>query len=286
MTKFKDFISLIRVKQWYKNLVVFLPIIFLGNLFDINSFLLVFVGFISLSLMSSVNYVINDIFDVHKDKEHLEKKNRPLASGRIKIFEAIILGAILFFMAIFIGSFLPFKFLLSILFLFLLTLFYSLYLKKEPFLDILVIAVNFVTRAIAGSFILKAEISPWLILCPFFLSLFLSVGKREADLKFLGEEAYKYRNTLKYYTKELTNALMIISTTSLIISYSLFSFLSNFHNLLYTLPFALYVIFRYFYFVYSGNVIARHPEKVIKDKRIIFGILLWTLSILVVIYLV
>ena len=128
------------------------------------------------------------------------------------------------------------------------------------------------------------KISPWLILCPFFLSLFLSIGKRHADLNLLKDKAQKTRKVLREYNHGLTSSLMTISTTLLIISYALYCFLSIHPNLLYTLPFALFVIFRYLYLINKGSIIARHPEKIVKDSEMLTGVFLWIIITIVLLY--
>jgi len=168
--------------------------------------------------------------------------------------------------------------------LFILSSAYSLFLKREAFVDVLVIGINFVIRASSGAYIIDVKISPWLIVGIFFLSLFLSIGKRHADLIFLGNKASKYKEVLKVYSKENTTALMIVSTALLIITYAFYSFSSEYSHLIFTLPFALYVIFRYFTLVFTGSEIARHPEKGIKDIRLVIGSLLWLASTLLIIY--
>ncbi len=286
----KDIIKLIRVKQWYKNLIIFLPLVFSENLFDVRFLLLTIIGFISLCAISSSYYIINDIIDKEKDKKHPEKRDRPIASGKINVWQGIILAIILFVIAVVLAINLSWYFTYFVLALFALTMLYSFFLKNEPFLDILIIAINFVIRAVSGAFVFLidnkpyADVSPWLILCPFFLSLFLSVGKRESDLKFLGEKATSHRKVLNVYNKDLTRALMLISTTLLIITYSLYVFFSDFKMLLLTLPIALYIIFRYFYLIESGSKIARHTELIYKDKRIIIAILIMVIIAYFAIY--
>jgi 4-hydroxybenzoate polyprenyltransferase len=281
----KDYLSLMRVRQWYKNLLVFLAIFFSGNLFDSSLLLSTVIAFLSLSFISSCGYVINDLIDIKKDQIHPEKKNRPLASGKISKLNAGILTVLLFVVSLLLAWYLDFNFLGFILVIFVTTQIYSFFLKNIAFADILTIAVLFVLRAVSGAVLIRVNISPWLILCPFFLSIFLSVGKRHSDLLLMGKEAHKTRAALKFYNNHLDQALMIISTTLLVISYALYSFLSQSQNLLYTLPFALFVIFRYLALIYSGSMIARHPEKIIKDKQILIGVLIWILLTAVLIYI-
>ena len=250
-----------------------------------NSLLLTFIGFMSLCAVSSANYILNDMIDRKRDKKHPEKRKRPIASGKIKIWQASILTIMLLAISIGLAAPLNINFFYAIAVLFGITLLYSLLLKKEPFVDIITIAINFVVRAVAGALILSIEVSPWLIACVFFLAVFLVSGKRHADAMFLGEKAKKHRSTLKVYTPEITSSLMIITTALLATAYSLYSFFSdNTPYLIFTLPFALYLIFRYFYLVYSGSKIARHPERIFLDLRMDIGMLLWAAVTFVILY--
>ena len=285
MAKILSYIKLLRVRQWYKNLVVFLPIFFVGYLFRVDDLLLTLLGFVSLALISSSSYVINDLADLKADKTHPEKKTRPLAGGQISKLKAVFLAVFLLFVSLLLAQSLGEYFFYSLVALFILTQLYSFFLKKILFADILMIAVFFVIRAVSGAYVINVKVSPWLILCPFFLSLFLSVGKRYSDVKLLKEKAAQTRKVLKEYNLELTSSLMTISTTLLIISYALYCFQSLHQNLLYTLPFALFVIFRFFNLISRGSAAARHPEKVIKDVQIVIGIILWVAVAGVLIYL-
>jgi 4-hydroxybenzoate polyprenyltransferase len=272
MKKVIGFLRLLRIPQWYKNLVIFLALFFSANLLSLNKLILTVYGLIILCFASSGNYIINDIIDIKKDKEHPEKRNRPIASGKIKTISALIFAVILFTISFYFAFRLSLTFFYSILGLVSLTFLYSIFLKKEIFVDVLVISINFVIRAVSGAFLINVEISPWLILCPFFLALFLALGKRYSELSF--KKAAEFRVVLKKYTPDLTMSLMNISTALLIVCYSFYSFLSN-YNLLITLPVALYVTFRFYYLVKISSDIARNPEKIIKDYRMIVGILLW-----------
>ncbi|MBI4981097.1 UbiA prenyltransferase family protein [Candidatus Woesearchaeota archaeon] len=284
MAKILDYINLIRARQWYKNLVIFLALFFVAQLFNSGLLFLAGLGFVALCLASSANYIINDLIDLPKDKLNPEKKHRPLASGTVNKSSAIVLAIILLIVSLILSYSLSRWFFYSVMGLVVLTQVYSLWLKEVIFADILSIATLFVIRAISGALLIDVKISPWLILCPFFLSLFLSVGKRHSEITLLKEKSGETRKVLKEYNHGLTNSLMTISTTLLIISYALYSFLSEHQNLLFTLPFALFVIFRFYYLINSGSEIARHPEKVIKDRTMIVGMVLWVLVTLVLIY--
>jgi len=280
----KDYIILIRVRQWYKNLFIFLAIFFSGTILNRAMLLLTLKGFIALCLISSANYVFNDMIDLKNDKHHSEKRHRPLASGRIHMIEALMLFIVLVISSGVIAYGLGAWFFASVASLFILTTMYSLFLKDEPIVDILIIAVNFVIRTVSGAFIIEVWISPWLILCPFFIAIFLAVGKREADIKFLKEKAFMHKDVLRFYTKEITDSMMIIATTCLIMAYSLYAF-SKTSIMLVTIPFAVYAVFRYYALASTGSEIARSPDKIYKDWRMMVTIILWGIALILIRYI-
>ncbi len=281
----RTILDLIRIRQWYKNLVVFLALFFSANLFNIKYVQEIIIAFFTLCFISSVGYIINDIVDIRKDRHHPEKKYRPLAAEKITISEAIIIALIIASLGILLALQLNTITLLFILIIWIVNICYSLILKHIMLADILTISTLFVLRAIIGALTIGVTISPWLIMCPFFLSLFLSIGKRHGDLLLLKEKASTTRNVLQEYTPTLTLSLINISTSLLVTSYALYSFLSPYNKLLYTLPFALFVIFRYYHLVQSGSIIARHPEQIIKDLPLCVGLILWGIVTFILIYI-
>lgn len=280
----QDLIALLRPWQWYKNAVIFLAIVFVGKLFDAHSFKTVLLGFIALCLVSSANYILNDVVDRKRDRLHLEKKNRPIADGRVSIATAGILASLLLLGAAAISFFLHLLLLYLILLIFILTTFYSLWLRNEPIADLLVIAVNFVLRALAGTFIINATISPWLVIGTFFLALFLASAKRHGEAQFLKDKAKEHRTTLSVYSKEFTHALMIISTSLLIISYGLASFLGKHSTVIITMPFFLYGVLRYYALVTNGSPLARATHLIFFDRRLLIAGLLWCITTVYVLY--
>ncbi len=280
----KKYFHLIRVHQWYKNLLVFLALFFSGNILNLQLLEQTAMAFLSLSLISSAGYVINDLNDAAEDRKHPERKLRPLASGEIGKGMAGLVIAILLLGGGFFALVLGRTFLWITGGFFALSLVYTFALKKIIFADVLTIATLFVIRAMSGAIAIEVIVSPWLILVPFFLSLYLSAGKRYSELQLLGEKAGDTKKVLKEYSREITTGLMTISTTLLIVSYALYSFLSEHPWLIVTMPFALYTIFRYHYLIMSGSEVGRNPEKIIKDLPILLGITLWLLMAGLIIY--
>ncbi|MBW2970186.1 UbiA prenyltransferase family protein [Candidatus Woesearchaeota archaeon] len=278
------YLKLLRPKQWYKNLLVFLPLIFSGNLLNTTAIKLSITAFISFCALSSATYVINDYADRKKDRLHPEKHNRPIASGKVGKIEALLIIILLTTIGFGTALLLPTNFLYAALGYFILSQLYTAWLKHEAFADILTISVNFVIRAVAGALAITVWVSPWLILGVFFLALFLVLGKRRSEIMLLKEKTH-LRKTLKAYTPELTSRLSALATTTLVITYTLYVFFGQ-HQLLYlTLPPALYAVFRYENIISTGNKIAREPEKVFTDIRMMAAMIIWGVLTITILYL-
>lgn len=271
-TYLKDLITICRPQQWYKNLVIFMAIFFLEDILVVDKLWKVILGFVSLCLISSANYIINDIADRERDAQNPEKRNTPLAAKRVSTINVLFFAAIILGAGLYIAETLAFYFLLCALSLFVTTLIYTFLLKKELFMDIIGIATNFVLRAISGAVILNVVVSPWLVIGTFFLSLFLSTGKRISEHQ---QGLLSYRPVLKQYTPEVTKPLVTASAAILIVCFSLYTFLSKHPQIIITLPLNVYLVFRYLYLVESGSSIARKPERIYKDVRF-FGVLILT----------
>lgn len=278
----KNFFILLRIKQWYKNTVIFIPLIFSFNLFSSTLFLRILLGFISLCLMSSSYYIINDILDRKKDKYHPEKSKRPIASGKISKIEAIIISFSLFLISSSLAYLLSIYFFYSVLALFLLSQLYNFYVREIAFLDIILISINFVVRAVSGVFIIKVNISYWVILLTFFISVFLVSGKRELELKLKNID--KYRSCFDNSDDNTLNSLSSISIAVTIVFFSIYSILYERQGLLISLPIAIYVMVSYMHAKKVDPEKVRNPENFIFDKKILFSILLWLIVVVIVLY--
>ncbi|MBU2637812.1 MAG: UbiA family prenyltransferase [Nanoarchaeota archaeon] len=277
-------LELLRLRQWYKNLLVFLPLIFVGQLFDYKGLLLLSVAFVALCFVSSAGYIINDIKDGQLDKKHPEKRMRPIASGKIALWKALLSAILLILASLLISAFLSPLFLFSVIALFLMMCLYTFWLKKEAFADIIAISSDFVIRAVSGAFVINVTISPWIILCVFFLGLFLAAGKRLVESQVLSAKSIQHRSSLKDYTPEMNKTLFIISAVLLVMSYSLYSFMSIYPLLIFSMPFALYTILRFLLLANSGAIALGYPLSAFKDRRMIIGALLWVITLIIVIY--
>ncbi|MCE5213297.1 MAG: decaprenyl-phosphate phosphoribosyltransferase [Methanobacterium sp.] len=280
----KEILISMRPKQWYKNLVIFIGIAFSLNLLNINLWITVISAFIIFCLLSGSIYLINDVLDIEKDRKHPKKSKRPIASGSLKTYQAILFATIFIILSFFWSYTINLSFFAISAAFFILMMVYSLYLKQYIIVDILTISTGFVMRAIAGALAISVLVSPWLIICTFLLALFLALGKRRHELILLGDEAQKHRQSLDGYSTNILDQMIIITISTLIMSYSLYTFFSNNELMMLTIPFAFYGIFRYLYLIHSEKV-GGEPEMLFKDKGMLISIILWTLIVISVLYL-
>ncbi len=280
-----------RPRQWVKNVVLFAALVFdrQFNPAHLPQILHTFAGFIIFCLLSGVIYIINDIADVEADRNHPQKCNRPIASGRLPIKFALTTALVLIIILVPIAyAFSPSFSVVALAYLFL-NLAYSKWLKHIPLLDVLTIAMGFVLRVAAGvTLIHVARFSPWLYVVITLGSLYIGFGKRRAELALLTSEANSHRRVLDGYTLPLLDQYIIIVSATTILAYSLYTFsapnLPTNHVMMLTIPFVLYGIFRYLYLIqveHSGGA----PEEVfLSDKPLQIVVILWGLSILTIFY--
>ena len=279
----KELLISIRPKQWYKNLVIFVVIVFSINLFNLDMWFDIIAAFVIFCMLSGSEYIINDILDIEKDRKHPRKSKRPIASGKLRVSNALSFAMLLVIVAL-VGAYLiTIKFLIISIAYFLLMLSYSLFLKRIIIVDILVISIGFVIRAVAGGLAINVFISPWLIICAFLLALFLALGKRRHELVLLGEKAKEHRKILEGYSIDMLNQMISITTGVLIMSYTLYTFLADNVYMMFTIPFAIYSIFRYLFLVHS-KILGGEPELLFKDKGMLISMGLWAILVFAILY--
>lgn len=226
-----DIFRLLRPRQWLKNLAIFAAIVFTGQLFETQVFQKVFIGFLIFCTLSSSIYIINDIFDIKKDRLHPFKKYRPLAHGDISVPVAWVLAVLLGIISLFGGSFVTPAFFILLIIYCILQLAYSLILKNVAIIDILAIATGYILRVYAGEFASGFHISVWLLMTTISISLFIAVGKRKSELTLVSQYSHSQiaaiRKSLSHYSERLLDIYLSIFATSTFITYSLFTFLEN-----------------------------------------------------------
>jgi len=189
-------VELLRSKQWIKNFFVFGALIFARKFLELDSLFKVCLVFAFFCLVSSSIYILNDIFDRNEDKNHPEKKNRPIASGRVALPIAWLLAGILGVVGIIGGFWLNQLVGITLLGYFVLNFCYSTVLKHIVILDVIVVAVGFVLRVVAGAAAILVPVSPWILIATFLLALFLALAKRRHEILLLAENSANHRKIL------------------------------------------------------------------------------------------
>lgn len=272
-----NYIKLIRVKQWTKNLIVFSGLIFSENLFHPLLLEKSIVAFILFCFLSSSIYIANDICDLENDRKHPLKKERPLPAGLISVQGAITFGVCLA-VFVFVSAYYlnPVFFKICVLY-FVTFIVYSLFLKNVVIVDVLIISCGFVMRAIAGAVVIDVRYSPWFMVCTFLLSLFLALAKRRHEILFLNENATAHRKILEEYSTYYLDQMISVVTPSTIVAYTIYTLSPDAisRNLEYTVPFVVYGIFRYLYLVHQKGK-GGSPELILlTDIPLLVNIMIW-----------
>lgn len=280
-----------RPRQWIKNGFIFFALIFDRQLFLTEPFLRTVMGFFLFCLVSSAVYLFNDIADVEADRNHPEKKKRPIASGKLPVRVAWISALLLVILAIPFGYWLsPFFALILVAYL-VINLLYSRWLKHVPILDVMIISSGFVLRVAAGvALIYPVErFSPWLYMITILFSLYIGLGKRRAELNLLAQGASAHRKVFDGYTIPLLDQYITIVSGMTIIAYSLYTFsapnLPENHTMMLTVPFVVYGIFRYLQLIQIGHAAGSPDEVALKDRPLQVTVLLWGLTVIAIFYI-
>jgi len=289
-------IQALRPKQWTKNLLLFVGVVFSQHLTDPEIVGRAIAGFAAFSLLAGSVYLVNDLRDVEADRQHPRKRSRPIASGRLSAGVAwgslpVLLGVV-GAIAWWLGP----GFLATAVIYVLLNLAYSMGLKHVVLLDVFVIALGFVLRAIAGVQLLLpvapgTELSPWLLVCTFFGALFLGLAKRRREITNAGEEqAARQRAVLDHYTPELLDGLLMVSAATSLMGYALYTIwpgtVAKFGTeaLLYTVPFVAYGIFRYLYLVRVAESSEDPSQVLLTDRPLGACVVLYLVAVVVILY--
>jgi len=282
----KDYIKTARPEHYVKNLLVFAPIIFSGELFAISLLLQVVWTFLAFCMAASSVYFLNDLCDKNYDFSHPEKKDRPVAAGLISPVRAWIVSGNLLLLSLIIAFFgVNLHVAIVVLIYIVINLLYSFKLKSVVLVDIILIALGFILRILAGGLAIDVPISDWLLLCVGFLALFLALAKRRSEfIMHNSEETRTTRKVLEQYSERLLDIFIAVTATLAIITYSLYSILNvaNAH-LIFTTPFVIYGIFRYLYLIYYRNRGTNPEKEMLRDKPLLITIFLWSITSIVII---
>lgn len=298
-------IKAVRPRQWIKNLVIFAALLFANQLDSPLAVWLVFQTFLIFCITTSAVYLINDVFDVERDRLHPFKSKRPIASGIVPERSAIMIALGLIVLVLPLSyNISPALFLAVLAYLFL-QLLYSSYLKTTILLDVMAIAAGFVLRIYAGVWVIDAHLNVWFLLTVTSFALFLAIGKRRSELTLLQAQAAKHRETLLHYPENLLDILTSMFANSTWLAYALFTFLQPpiiarhrlsilFDNfalpfsqakfLMATVPLVIYGVMRYLYIIYEKKE-GESPERVLlTDRPLLITVILWILTTVFILY--
>jgi len=283
------YLKLMRIHQWVKNVFVFLPIFFAGKFFDYNALIDSITGFFCFSFVASSIYIINDYVDIESDRNHPEKKDRPLASGAVSKNAALILFAFLLSITI---SFLIYieniKVLILIAIYFVLNIAYSFKLKHIALLDISIISFGFLLRLLVGGYITGISISDWAIILTFSLALIMAIGKRRGEL-VNAELSGKTRKSLDGYNLDFLNTALGVASTITILAYLMYVLSPKaqneiHHNVLYTVIFVIIGVLRYLQQTFVFNKTESPTKMIFKDHFLQIILILWGICFAILIY--
>ena len=300
-------IKTVRPRQWLKNFAVFTTILFTGQLFNGDLLWRSLLAFIVFCLLSSSNYIFNDILDAPKDRKPPFKRFRPIASGKVPTRIAVLISIVFAITGLSIArGITPMFFYFAVAFLSL-QYAYSLFLKHITVIDILTITIAYILRVYAGEAATGYHISIWLALAALSLALFLAIGKRRSELTliqgFEGVLPKDTRASLSHYSEKLLDTYTAMFANSTFLTYAFFTFLARPFNegfflrnytdfftdipgrkwMMVTIPFVLYGIMRYMQLIYEGK--GESPEKILtSDLPLLTTVILWVGSVLVVVY--
>jgi 4-hydroxybenzoate polyprenyltransferase len=279
----------LRPRQWVKNLFLFAGVVFGQKLLTPSLFTALGAFFIFCGLSGAV-YLLNDVADREQDRLHPEKRNRPIAAGRVPAGVAVIVAVVLIVVGLGASVLISARFALAALAYVVLLSAYSAWLKHLVIVDVLVVAIGFVLRAVAGALAVEVAISGWLLICTILLALFLALGKRRHEVISLESEAVRHRAILAEYSAALLDQMIAVVTASTVTAYALYTMspetVAKFHTafLPATLPFVLYGVFRYLYLLYQRQIGGNPSDAVLHDRALLLNTLLWMASVLLIIY--
>ena len=290
MHKILLIIQTLRPHHWSKNLFVFAALVFSKRLFESHSFTQSLIGFALFSLASGAAYIFNDINDIKSDSQNPQKRLRPIAAGKISIPLSIGLFIILGTVSIIASYWIKPTFGLIILIYIVLNMLYSVILKHIVIVDVMVIAAGFLMRVMAGAELIDVYPSKWLILCTILLSLFLALGKRRNEIMIMGEQTNNHRQVLKHYNAYFLDQMIVVVMAATLMAYMLYTVSEETVNffgtkyLIWTVPFVLYGLFRYFYLVHRKEKDIYPVELLLRDLPLLIDIMLWLIGSIIIIY--
>lgn len=281
MSGLSPYLRLLRPHQWVKNGFVFVGLIFSRGWEQPALVVQVVLAAVAFSLAASCIYVFNDLADRERDRQHPTKRHRPIASGAVRVPQAVGLGALCLVAGLGLASQVSWGVFAVVAIYLLINGAYSLGLKHVAVLDVFIIAAGFMLRILAGTLGVGIAPSAWLLLCGLMLTLFLGFAKRRAELDALAGKAGSHRKVLNDYDPAMLDQFITISAGAAIVSYSLYTVapetvaLHGSRYLIYTVPFVVYGIFRYLFLLHRRGGGGDPAAELLRDKHLLVAFLGW-----------
>ncbi|MBI4507143.1 MAG: decaprenyl-phosphate phosphoribosyltransferase [Chloroflexi bacterium] len=278
----------VRPRQWTKNLIVYVGLIFALRLTELPLLVRATWAFVAFCALSSAIYLLNDVLDRERDRQHPLKCRRPIAMGKLRPPPALAAALLLALLGIVVAGALGGGFLALAAAYIGVMLVYNVWLKRVVLLDVFAIAAGFVLRAAAGAVAVGVPISPWLYVCTTLGALFIGFGKRRHELTLLADEAEEHRSVLREYTPAFLDVLIAVVSGSAVVAYSLYTFsaenLPRNHAMMLTIPFLLYGTFRYLYLIHLRDAGGSPEEILLRDRPLLANIALWLVVAVLILY--
>ncbi len=290
MQKMFDLLRLMRPHQWVKNTFVFTGLLFGHAWHDPAMVLKVILAFAAFCLVSSTIYILNDIVDIEQDRHHPKKRQRPLPSGKVTVAAAIGLALLLGTVGFVLAAWASKTVAIIVVCYALMNVAYSLWLKHVVILDVFIIATGFMLRILAGTLGVGVPPSQWLLLCGLMVTLFLGFSKRRAEIIALSDDKTAHRKVLEHYSPVLLDKMIVVTAAGLIMSYSLYTMnpetirIHGTANLIYTVPFVLYGVFRYIYLLHQQSGGGDPSRDLVRDPHMLIVVVAWLAATILLIY--
>lgn len=276
----KELARLLRPYQYTKNLFIFLPIFFSGQIFHLGLTIRCFSAFLAFCAVASAVYIFNDIKDVREDRAHPIKRHRPMASGRVSIRTGYVAMLALLIVGFSISYY--YKGLLQLLSIYLvLNVLYSAKLKHIPIIDITIISVGFVIRLFVGSVVAGIPLTKWIVVMTFLLALFIGLAKRRDDVIVYQQNGQRVRRSIDGYTLEFINVSTAMITGVIIVAYIMYTLSSeiiskfNSDNLYFSTIFVILGMLRYMQITYVENKSGSPSDILCRDRFLQIVLVCW-----------
>lgn len=284
-----NLLKAMRPKQWAKNIFVFAGVFFDGRIFEPSRILRSLVAFGLFCIISGAIYLINDLVDIEKDRQHPQKCKRPIASGALAPQTAKIAAVLILGICVPLGFWFDVGFGATALVYVILMLAYDFWLKNVVILDVMTLAAGFVLRVLAGALVVHvSRFSPWLYVCTTFVALFMAINKRRHEMILLSSNANSHRAILEQYSLEFLNDMSSLVTAATVVAYSFYTFsapnVPKNQSMMLTIPFVLYFVFRYLYLTRKQNLGGAPEDIVLGDIPLIITCILWGATTALAIY--